>query len=257
MYLKIPSTSDHSLPYPHHSLQNILTGPHQAFFLPPLPSGSQFSVQHPNNPLQHQRNPVTLLSNHVMISHHILCNSEALPELCPTCHLPDVTFAFTPAPCTREALAKVSAVMPLHLECSSCTVQLHLLREAFPGCAVYTHPSSCDFFLFKILIANCHNILLKLSLLNWSDGNVKSIGARFFSVLFTAVLPCNNKLFINSWCMQRLRKQVHAYMLCEFGSVYQNFKCLPVDPVISWNLPYKLAYTGVQICIHVSLQTCF
>ena len=53
--------------------------------------------------------------------------------------------------------------------------------------------------------------------------------------------------------MERLRKQVHAYMLCEFDSVYQNFKRLPVDPVISWNLPYKLTYTGVLICIHMFL----
>lgn len=89
MYIKIPSASDHSLSSPpdprhHHSLQNAVTGSHQAFFLPPLPSGSQLSAQHPNNPLRHQRNPVTLLSNHVMISHQILYNSEALPELCPS-----------------------------------------------------------------------------------------------------------------------------------------------------------------------------
>ena len=58
-----------------------------------------------------------------------------------------------------------------------------------------THPSSCDFFLSKILIANCHNTLLKLFPLNWSDGNVKSIGARFFSVLFTAAPPCNNTVY--------------------------------------------------------------
>ena len=37
-------------------------------------------------------------------------------------------FAFTPAPCTPEALVKVSAAMLLHLECSSRMVQLHLLR---------------------------------------------------------------------------------------------------------------------------------
>lgn len=139
MYLKIPSASHHSLPSPHAttSLQNVVTGSHQAFFLPPLPSGSQLSVQHPNNPLQHQRNPVTLLPNHVMISHHILYNSEALPELCPSPATSQTSFALTPAPCTPEALVKVSAVMSPHLECSSCMVQLHLLREAFPGCAVY------------------------------------------------------------------------------------------------------------------------
>ena len=176
MYLKIPSASDHSLPrHPdpchHHSLLHVVTGSHQAFFLPPLPSGSQLSAQHPNNPLRHQRNPVTLLSNHAMISHHILYNPEALPELCPSPATSQTSLCLHACSLHSRGTGQgvCSHAAPpgmLFPHGSASSPQRPSLAALFtfkdlPN--TKTHPSSCDFFLFKMLIANCHNILIKFS----------------------------------------------------------------------------------------------